>query len=61
MKPFAPAVAETPGCGVTVIGNAADGADEHPLLLATTVYEPCTLALYVWEVAPMIALPFKYH
>jgi hypothetical protein len=57
-----------PALIVGVVGNAltvtvvpALAALEHPLTVDITVYTPLAVALYVVDVAPLIALPSLYH
>ena len=49
------------GIGLTVTVVFADGGDEQPFVVTTTVKSPLVVALYAWLVAPLIATPFLYH
>jgi hypothetical protein len=66
--PPAQNVVDDPALTVGVVGIAftvtvvpALAALEHPLTVDITVYTPLAVALYVVDVAPLIALPSLYH
>jgi hypothetical protein len=49
------------GSALTVTVVPVLAALEHPLTVDMTVYTPLAVALYVVDVAPLIALPSLYH
>jgi hypothetical protein len=60
IAPLLPAVGAL-GAILTVTVVPALAALEHPLTVDMTVYTPLAVALYVVDVAPLIALPSLYH